>query len=304
MREITVNKSLAHFRAVMDRLYNQCSRDGNRGWKSSSGECLSFGESRHSNSQTEDVTLPTRGSWSVTSLANQSAHALIEAYEEAPSTTRLEFWDGYLARYSSGGEPLPSESIGPAFAEFVDFIIQEVGGAVDPNQQTPSPSSLTTPTPTTGLPQDELSRRIDQRITLLLATLITPPNRWTYVRQDSPPIVAYIFYLSGVESGRLILPYTLTNSEHLTLIATARIRGRQESEDGSIPDIEQQRDQEFRQLSHRLLADLKFWHKTIWHTRPGEIKIEQDELPEAIEPEPDLKSKNPTVRKRRKKLFC
>lgn len=97
--------------------------------------------------------------------------------------------------------------------------------------------------------QTELSRRIDQRIGLFLANTIIPPSQWTYCRQEIPPTITYILHLDGVEAGRLTFPYTLTNLEHLTDIATIlSIRGRQA----------------FREFSAPIIRDLEFWHKTIW----------------------------------------
>ena len=176
IQSVTLSCNIQQFRARMQRLINHL---GTQGWYSSdSHQRLVLGEYPYMQGMyytpATGVDLYGVGTFSAfdwrpncdeiatkTSIKRSSTHASwqvllwrkssmrpeyhpikgiysagIEAYEEANGLTRVEFLDGY-----DDDKPLRScLEIGPAFVEFCNWIIQEVGGEVA--EPTPAEESV------------------------------------------------------------------------------------------------------------------------------------------------------------------
>ena len=118
IRSILIPGKVDHFRAFMQRLVIRYTQR----WTSSSGKHLFFSE-RRKERDGKDVTLPTRGTWSIILAPIEGpGFAGIEAYElPKDAGTQIDFLDGYVPE-----TPSLNMLIGSPFKEFTDMVIEEV----------------------------------------------------------------------------------------------------------------------------------------------------------------------------------
>jgi hypothetical protein len=117
VQSVIVPGKVDHFRALMQRLIIQYTQK----WVSSDGTELLFSEDRQE-SNGQDITPPTRGTWSIIAFAEGSSWAGIEAYELSNGNqTQIDFFDGYTPNHPALNQP-----VGSAFEEFCGLIIDEM----------------------------------------------------------------------------------------------------------------------------------------------------------------------------------